>query len=83
MIVSEGIALSTLPLHLQSLGATPVQVGMSTSAFSLAQMIMCPWMVGLSSQQKLGRRKTLYLCLAGAAISYIGLAFATINQKNM
>ena len=72
LIVSEGIALSTLPLHLQSLGATPLQVGLSTSAFSIAQMFMCPLIVALSSRR--GRRKTLSLCLAGAALSSIVIA---------
>jgi MFS family permease len=69
LIVSEGVALSTLPLHLQSMGATPVQVGLSTSAFSIAQMVMCPLIVGLSSRPSVGRRKTLSICLAGAALS--------------
>jgi MFS family permease len=69
LIVSEGIAISTLPLHLQSMGATPVQVGLSTSAFSIAQMVMCPLIVGLSSRPSVGRRKTLSICLAGAALS--------------
>jgi len=69
LIISEGIALSTLPLHLQSLGATPVQVGLSTSAFSVAQMVCCPPIVSLSSRPNFGRRKTLSLCLAGAALS--------------
>ena len=69
LIVSEGIALSTLPLHLQSMGATPVQVGLSTSAFSVAQMVMCPLIVSLSSKPSFGRRKTLSVCLAGAALS--------------
>jgi MFS family permease len=74
LIVSEGIALSTLPLHLQSLGASPVQVGMSTSAFSVAQMVMCPLIVALSSKPQVGRRKTLNLCLAGAAVSSLVIA---------
>ena len=74
LIVSEGIALSTLPLHLrQTLGATPVQVGMATSAFSVAQMTMCPLLVALSNKRG-ERRSTLSVCLAGAALSSTVLA---------
>jgi MFS family permease len=72
LIVSEGIALSTLPLHLQSMGATPIQIGLSTSAFSIAQMVMCPLIVAFSSRR--GRNKTLSLCLAGAALSSVVIA---------
>eukprot|EP00797_Seminavis_robusta_P015577 Sro2334_g323770.2 (366) ;mRNA; f:2872-3971 len=75
LIVSEGIALSTLPLHLQSLGASPVQVGMSTSAFSVAQMVCCPLLVRLSS--RLGRPLALRLCLIGAAVSSSVIAVST------
>lgn len=75
LIISEGIALSTLPLHLQSLGANPVQVGLSTSAFSVAQMVMCPLIVGASS--RLGRKPALRLCLTGAAASSLVIAGAT------
>jgi MFS family permease len=75
LIVSEGVALSTLPLHLTSMGATPVQVGLSTSAFSIAQMVCCPLIVSLSS--RIGRRKVLRLCLLGAAMSSSVIAFAS------
>jgi len=72
LIFSEGIAISTLPLHLQSMGATPAVIGLSTSAFSIAQMVCCPLIVSLSS--RIGRRKTLGLCLFGAALSSAGIA---------
>jgi MFS family permease len=75
LILSEGIAVSTLPLHLQSLGATPALIGLSTSAFSIAQMVCCPLMVSLST--KMGRRQTLRLCLLGAALSSMVIASAS------
>jgi MFS family permease len=75
LILSEGIALSTLALHMQSMGATPAIIGLSTSAFSIAQMICCPVLVALSA--KIGRRKTLRLCLLGAAVSSCVIACAT------
>jgi len=77
LIISEGIALSTLPLHMQTMGASPVQVGMATSAFSVAQMVACPLIVALSSRPSIGRRQTLSLCLAGAALSSVVVAAST------
>lgn len=38
-MLGEGIAISSLPLHMTTLGATPVQVGAATSCFSAAQMV--------------------------------------------
>ena len=75
LIISEGIALSTLPLHMTAMGATPAVVGLATSAFSIAQMVCCPLIVSLSSQW--GRRKTLGICLLGAALSSIVIASAS------
>lgn len=75
LILSEGIAVSTLPLHLQTLGATPALIGLSTSAFSIAQMVCCPLIVSLSS--RIGRRRTLRLCLLGAAFSSMVIASAS------
>jgi MFS family permease len=75
LIVSEGVAISTLPLHLTAMGATPVQVGLSTSAFSIAQMTCCPLIVALSN--RIGRRKVLRLCLLGAAFSSSVISFAS------
>ena len=57
------------------MGATPLQVGMATSAFSVAQMTMCPLLVAVSSNK--GRRATLSVCLAGAALSSTVLAAST------
>lgn len=74
LILSEGIALSTLPLHLQSMGATPTTIGLSTSAFSIAQMVFCPLLVKWSAT--LGRTATLRVCLLGAALSSTLIASA-------
>mmetsp|Transcript_32099 Transcript_32099/g.78002 ORF Transcript_32099/g.78002 Transcript_32099/m.78002 type:complete len:543 (-) Transcript_32099:276-1904(-) len=74
LILSEGIALSTLPLHLQTMGATPTTIGLSTSAFSIAQMVCCPLLVKWSAT--LGRTATLRVCLLGAALSSTLIASA-------
>ena len=66
-LLGEGIAISSLPLHMRSMGASAGIIGFATSCFSLAQMVCAPIMVRLSS--KLGRRKLLRACLAGATLS--------------
>lgn len=65
--LGEGISISSLPLHLTSLGATPVLVGAATSCFSVAQLVFCPLVVKRSG--RIGRLQMLRLCLAGAAVS--------------
>lgn len=66
-MLGEGIAISSLPLHMTLLGASPVLAGAATSCFSVAQMFCCPLLVRLST--RLGRTPILRACLAGAAAS--------------
>ena len=73
-MLGEGIALSSLPLYLTRLGATPTSVGLAISCFSLAQMTFAPILVGLSS--RIGRSIVLRICLAGAAASSLLIAFS-------
>ena len=68
-MIGEGIAISTLPLHMRALGATPVQIGMATSAFSLTQLVFCPQVVRISN--KLGRTTMLRACLMGASFAQL------------
>ena len=71
-MIGEGIAIASLPLHLTKLGAKPVEVGLATSAFSLAQMVCCPILV--RSSGRVGRGRVLRWCLAGATLSNVGIA---------
>eukprot|EP00434_Breviolum_minutum_P008592 symbB.v1.2.007580.t1/scaffold386.1/size215569/6 len=73
-MLGEGIAISTIPLHLLSFGASPLQVGLATSCFSVAQMICCPILVSASG--KLGRLRVLRTCLAGAAFASLLISFS-------
>lgn len=73
-MLGEGISLSSLPLYLTALGASPIMVGLAISCFSVAQMTFAPIAVGLSS--KIGRSKVLRICLAGAAASSCLIAFS-------
>jgi len=73
-MLGEGIALSSLPLYLTRLGATPTSVGLAISCFSLAQMTFAPILVGLSS--RIGRSIVLRICLIGAVASSLLIAFS-------
>ena len=74
-LIGEGIAISTLPLHMRSLGATAPQIGLATSAFSLTQLIFCPQVVKLSN--KLGRTTMLRGCLLGASFAQLIIALSS------
>jgi len=70
-MIGEGIAISSLPLHMTSLGASPIEAGLAVSSFSVAQLVCCPVLVRLSE----GRRiPLLRVCLAGATAANIGIA---------
>ena len=73
-MLGEGIALSSLPLYLTRLGASPTSVGLAISCFSLAQMTFAPVLVGLSS--RIGRSIVLRICLAGSVASSLLIAFS-------
>ncbi|KAG8467890.1 hypothetical protein KFE25_006942 [Diacronema lutheri] len=78
LMLGEGVAISTIPLHLARYGATPIQIGSATSAFSVAQMLCCPLVVAASS--RLGRARVLRACLAGATAA--GLVIALSSTTN-
>ena len=71
-MLGEGIAISSLPLYMTNLGASPMQVGLATSCFSAAQMVCCPLLVSLSS--RVGRALVLRVCLIGATASSLLIA---------
>ena len=73
-MLGEGIALSSLPLYLTRLGASPLTVGAAISCFSVAQMTFAPILVGLSS--RIGRSIVLRICLGGAACASLLIALS-------
>lgn len=74
-MLGEGVAISTIPLHLARYGATPVQIGSATSAFSIAQMLCCPLVVRASG--RFGRVRVLRVCLAGATVAGLVIALSS------
>lgn len=66
--------IPVLPILSTHYGATPFQVGLLMSVFSLMQFLFSPFWGKLSD--KFGRRPILIYCLLGEAISYLILASA-------
>ena len=73
-LLGEGISISTLPLYMRGMGASAPTIGVATSCFSLMQMVCCPLFVRASS--KIGRRKMLRMCLAGATFAQMLIALS-------
>ncbi|MBI4395365.1 MAG: MFS transporter [Candidatus Omnitrophica bacterium] len=73
-LLGFGIVLPLLPFYASVFHATPVQIGLLYSIFSLAQLIFSPIWGGLSDQ--FGRRPIMIISTLGASFAYLifGLA---------
>ena len=71
-LLGFGMIIPVLPILSTHYGATPLQVGLLMSVFSLMQFLFSPFWGKLSD--KYGRRPILIYCLLGEAISYLILA---------
>jgi MFS family permease len=74
-MIGEGIALTSLPLHMKTLGASTVMSGVAVSGFSLSSLIFTPLVVSLSEQT--GRFRMLRVCLFGCALAQLIIVQAT------
>src|SRR5881296_1320397 len=68
------IILPLLPFYAESLGATPVVVGMLVSAYAACQLIAGPPLGHLSD--RVGRRPVLLVSQMGTCIGFLILAYA-------
>lgn len=73
-LVGFGIVIPLLPFYAQSLGATPLQVGLLFAAYSACQLLAAPVLGAWSDRW--GRRPVLLLSLLGTAVSFVLLALA-------
>lgn len=73
-LVGFGVIIPLFPVLTTELGATPFQVGLLMSIYSLMQFVFSPFWGGLSDRW--GRRPILLICLAGEIAAYILFAFA-------
>ena len=68
-MIGEGLALTSLPLHMKNLGASTVLSGVAVSGFSLSSLLFTPVVVRLSSRT--GRYKMLRVCLLGCSLAQL------------
>ena len=68
-MIGEGLALTSLPLHMKNLGASTVLSGVAVSGFSLSSLLFTPVVVRLSSRT--GRYQMLRVCLLGCSLAQL------------
>lgn len=75
-LVGFGIVIPLLPFYAEEMHATPFDIGILVSSFSLMQFIFSPFWGNLSD--RVGRRPILFFTIIGSSIGYwiIGLANA-------
>ncbi len=73
-LIGFGVILPLLPFYASDFGATPIQVGMLYSVFSVAQLIFSPIWGSLSD--RIGRRPVMLFSTAGAAVAYVVFGLA-------
>ncbi len=73
-LIGFGMILPLLPFYAQEFRATPLQIGLLFSSYSLTQLVFAPLLGRLSD--RVGRRPVLLGSIAGGALSYLLFAFA-------
>jgi MFS transporter, DHA1 family, tetracycline resistance protein len=73
-LVGFGIMIPIMPVLSRDFGATPLQVGLLMTVYSLMQFVFAPFWGKLSD--RLGRRPILIFCLLGEGASYLVFAWA-------
>lgn len=74
-LVGFGIIIPMNPFLAEAYGATPLQVGLLMSVYSLAQFIFSP--VWGQMSDRYGRRPIILVSLLGAAVAHTAFGFAT------
>ncbi len=73
-LIGFGMILPLLPFYAQRFDATPLQIGVLFSSYSLAQLVFAPLLGRLSDRK--GRRPLLLVSICGSAIAYLLFAQA-------
>src|SRR3984957_18885460 len=71
-LVGFGIIIPLNPYLAEAFGATPLQVGLLMSVYSLMQFICSPFWGQLSD--RIGRRPVILVSLLGASLAHLGFA---------
>ena len=74
-LIGFGIVIPILPFLAPDMGASSLEIGLIIATYSIFNGLCGPFWGRLSD--RFGRKPIILICLTGAAISYIGLAFAT------
>lgn len=74
-LIGFGIIIPILPFMAPTLGASNFDIAMLIAVYSLCGALVGPFWGRLSD--RIGRKPVLLICLAGAALSYVLLAFAS------
>lgn len=75
-LVGFGIVIPLLPFYAEQMNATPFDIGILVSSYSLMQFIFSPVWGNLSDRY--GRRPILFLTIIGSSIGYWIIGFANI-----
>ena len=75
-LVGFGIVIPLLPFYAEELKATPFDIGILVSSYSLMQFIFSPIWGNLSDRY--GRRPILFLTILGASAGYWIIGFANV-----
>ena len=73
-LIGFGMILPLLPFYAQELHASPFEIGLLFSSYSLTQLLFAPLLGRLSD--RVGRRPVLLASIAGGAASYLLFAVA-------
>lgn len=74
-LLGVGLIFPIGPFYATTFGATPFDVGLLFTSFSVAQFLTIPILGALSDRY--GRRPVLLLCIAGEAVGYVLFGVAT------
>jgi MFS transporter, DHA1 family, tetracycline resistance protein len=73
-LIGFGIVIPLLTFYAEEYSATPLDIGLLVSSYSLMQFIFSPILGGLSD--KYGRRPILFLSIIGSGIGYLMIGLA-------
>ena len=73
-LIGFGLVLPILPLWAEQIGASPVQIGLITASYAVAQLLFAPVWGRLSDRH--GRRPVILISLAGSAVAALIIGFA-------
>ena len=74
-LVGFGIIIPMNPYLAEAFGASPLEVGLLMSVYSLMQFLFSPVWGQISD--RIGRRPVILISLLGASVAHLGFAFAT------